>query len=311
MEKFLGISFIGRSDIATICKKRPILNICCVLVFSLLLVAFRAEAMPQKESNKSVLSSLFTRSSGNSTRWAVPSPSCFIRSACISDANFKKEFKNFVTFINTRYPTAQVPSAERLQRHVCHTLSSGGSNSADDLEVASATMGQWLATFLSYDYWSTQAGTNPYPTSPVWWCFLDSSTHYVITDTEEIDGATNIISTFDGLGKSLASGGAGFYVNQATVTDAYPITSLEPGVFAAQTFTNKELVSIDLTAPGTTKPLSQYQSLMKIQSHTTYPRRTISFIQETVNKLATIEWLGLCSVGCTNCTPGTICPLTS
>lgn len=311
MRKFLGIRFIGLPNVAAIVnfgQKRPIINICFLAAFSLLLVAFRTEAMPQQASNKSVLSSLFTKSSNStSSRWAVPSPSCFSRSACVADANFRQEFSGFVSFIQSRYPSAQVPSADRLQRHACNTLSPGSSRSADDLGVV--TMGQWLATFLSYSYWSTQAGMNPYPTSPVWWCFLDNSSRYVVSDTLEVDGTTNIIAQFNGLGKPVANGGAGFYVSQATVTDAYPVASLEPGVFAAQTYTNKELVAIDLAAPGTTKALAQYQSLMKIQAHATYPRRTISLIQETVNTLKTVEWLGLCSFACTNCAPGTLCPL--
>ena len=303
MKKFLDIRSIGHT----------IVNInTCLVAFSLLLVAPPTGAMPQKASDKPVLSSSFTKSSNfTSSKWAAPSPSCSSRSACVADTNFQQEFNGFVNFIHSRYPSANVPSAERLQRHACNTLSPGGSLSADDLEsndLDAARMGRWLATYLSYSYWSTQAGMNPYPTSPVWWCFLDNSSRYIVTDTEEVDGASNIIATFDGLGKPAANGGAGFYVKQAIITDAYPATSLDPGFYAAQTFTNKELVAIDLAAPGTTKPLAQYQSFMKIQAHDTYPRRTISLIQETVNKLATIEWLGLCSVACTNCAPGTICP---
>ncbi|CAM2977051.1 Uncharacterised protein [Legionella steigerwaltii] len=314
MRKFLGSRFIGRPIVATITnfgKKRAIISI-CLTALSLPLVAPDSEAMPQKTANKSVLSSPVTKfSNPASSRWAVPSPSCSSRPACVADANFQKEFTGFVNFIQSRYPSAKVPSAERLQRHACNTLSPGDSNSADDLEgndLDSAKMGQWLAAYLSYSYWSTEPGLTPYLTSPVWWCFLDNSSRYVVSDTEEVDGATNIIATFDGLGKPVANGGAGFYVSQAIVTDIYPITSLEPGVFSAQTFTNKELVAIDLAAPGTTKSLDQYQSLIKIQAHDTYPRRTISLIQETVNKLATIEWLGLCSFACTNCPPGTVCP---
>lgn len=300
MRKFLR-RFIGRPNVAMI------ESVCRLTAFSLLLAASQTEAMPKKDSNNQVLNSLFSTSS----HWAVPSPSCSSRSACIADTNFQAEFTGFVTFIHSKYPSAQVPSAERLQRHACHTLSSGGSSSADELEgddLDSVTMGEWLAAYISYSYWSTEVGMNPYPTSPVWWCFLDSSSRYIVTDSEEVDGATNIIATFDGLGKPAASGGAGFYVSQAVVTDSYPIASLEPGVFAAQTFTNKELIGIDFPASGTTKPLAQYQSLIKLQAHDTYPRRTISLIQETVNKLATIQWLGLCSAACTNCTPGTVCP---
>ncbi|CEG58662.1 hypothetical protein [Legionella fallonii] len=320
MKKFLGTGFIGRSAVAAIInfgKKRPIVKNCCLVAFSLLLMAFRTEAMPHKASNIAVLNSLFITSSNSPSRSsAVPSPSCSSRSACVADVNFQKEFTGFVNFIHSRYPSAQVPSAERLQRHACNTLSPGDSpsadDSADDLEVnygEAVPMGQWLAAYLSYSYWSTQPGMNPYPTSPVWWCFLDNSSSYVVSDTnEKFEGAANIIASFDGLGKPAANGGQGFYVNQAIVTDVYPAASLDQGSFAAQTFTNKELVAIDAAAPGTTKPLAQYQLLMKIQAHETYPRRTISSIQETINKLATIEWLGLCSISCTNCTPGTICP---
>ncbi len=314
MIEFLGIRFTGRPNVAAIVnfgKKRPIVNI-CLAALSLLLVASPTGAMSQKASNMSVLNSLFINPGNSMSKsLAVPSPSCFSRQACITDANFQQEFTGFVNFIHSRYPSAQVPSAERLQRHACNTLSPGGSHSTDDLGASNLEgmkMGQWLATYLSYSFWSTQPGMNPYPTSPVWWCFLDNSSRYVVTDTIEVNGATNIIANFDGLGKPAANGGAGFYVSQAIVTDAYPAISLEPGFYAAQTYTNKELVAIDLAAPGTTKPLAQYQSLMKIQAHETYPRRTISLIQEMINRLATIEWLGLCSIACTNCAPGTICP---
>ncbi|HAZ7572855.1 hypothetical protein OQJ02_14500 [Legionella sp. PATHC032] len=313
MREFLGIRFNGCPNFAAIVnfrKKKPIVST-CLAAASLFLMASTALAMP-KTSNMSLLSSLFIKpNNSDSKNLAAPSPSCFSRSACIADANFQQEFMGFVNFIHSRYPSAQVPSAERLQRHACNMLSPGGSHSAGDLEpkhLQAVKMEQWLATYLSYSFWITQSGMNPYQTSPVWWCFLDNSSRYVVTDTIEVDGASNIIANFDGLGKPAANGGAGFYVSQALLTDAYPGTSLEPGFYVAQTYTNKELVAIDLAAPGTTKPLAQYQSLMKIQVHETYPRRTISLIQETVNRLATVEWLGLCSFACTNCAPGTICP---
>lgn len=300
MRKFLGIRFIGY----------PFVSI-YLTAFSLLLGTPVTEAMPQKVSNQSVLSPPFIQSSNPmSSKWAFPSSSCFSRTACLEDANFQQEFRGFVNFVHSQYPSAHVPSAERLQRHACNMLAPGSSYSSDDLEandLEAVPMGQWLATSLSYSFWNTQVGMNPYPTSPVWWCFLDNSSRYIVTDTQETDGVINIIATFSGLGKPLATGGAGYYVSKADITDAYPAISLEPGFYGAQTYTNKELVAIDLVAPGTTKALDQYQLFMKIQAHDTYPRRTIALIQETVNKLAMLEWQGLCSVACTNCAPGEVC----
>lgn len=288
--------------------ERPIVNICCLAACSLLLVATHAEATPQKTPNKIELHSFLNKSSNaTSTKWAVPSSSCFSRSACVADPNFQQEFKNFVSFIQTKYPSAQVPSAAQLQQKACNTLSPPGSTTTPD--NLDAITSQWLASFLSYSFWVTEAGTNPYQTSPVWWCFLDNSSRYVVTDTREVDGGTNIIADYEGLGKSQASGGQGFYVNQVVVTDIYPVASLEPGVLAAQTYVQKELVVIDLAGAtaGTTKPLDQYTAIMKLQSHDTYPRKTISLINETINTLKTIEWVSLCTIACKNCAPGTVC----
>lgn len=302
MTKVLGIRFIGRSNVATIINFIK----CCFAGFLLLLVAFRAEAVPQNALNKSDLSSFMKSGNSTSTRWAVPSPSCSSRSACNSDANFRQEFNGFVNFVHSHYPSAHVPSAEQLQQRACKSLASGGTRNDDNND--SVSMDQWLTTFLSFSYWSTQAGMNPYQTSPVWWCFLDNSSKYVVTDVLEVNGANNIIANFDGLGKPAASGGAGFYVNQADLTEVYPAISLEPGFLATQSYVNKELVAIDLAAPGTTKPLAQYQALIKVKQHDTRPFLRIELIRETVNALKTIQWLGLCSFACVNCTPGTVCP---
>lgn len=155
MREFLGTRFTRPTNVAAIVnfgKKRPNVNI-CLAAFLILLVASPTGAMSQKASNMSVLNSLFINPSNSTSKnLAIPSPSCFSRQACITDANFQQEFTSFVNFIHSRYPSAQVPSAERLQRHACNTLSPGGSHSTDDLGASNPEgmkMGQWLATYLN------------------------------------------------------------------------------------------------------------------------------------------------------------------
>ena len=298
MKRFVGIKFFGvrfgESNVTVtnhLVKKKY--SHCSFAVASVLLIASYSEAMAQGGS--AVLQS------------AMPSSSCLTRSACLADENFRLEFTNFVSFVKNKYPNSSVPSADRLQRHACRMLAPPNGFDGSSL-VLDKSVDQWLASAISYSFWNTQPGMTPYQTSPVWWCFLDNSTKYTIPGVQESTGAAAIIGSFSGLGKPLANGGAGFYVNQAFTTELYPVESLEPKIYATQAFSKKELVAIDFAAPGTTKSLAEYQSLIKVKENTAYPLRTIASIKETVNSLSTIQWLGLCSFACVNCAPGTVCP---
>ena len=291
--KFLSIRFGESNIIATthLVKKRP--NLCSLAAASVLLAASYGEAMAQGGS--ALLQS------------GIPSSSCLTRSACLADENFRLEFTNFVNFAKNKYPNASVPTADRLQRHACRMLAPPNGFEGSSF-VLDKSVDQWLASAISYSFWNTQPGMTPFQTSPVWWCFLDNSSKYTIPGVQESTGTAAIIGSFSGLGKPLANGGAGFYVGQSFTTEIYPVDSLEPKIYATQAFSKKELVAIDFAAPGTTKSLAEYQSLIKVKENASYPLRTIASIKETVDRLSTIQWLGLCAFACVNCAPGTVCP---
>lgn len=292
MSEFLGIRFSGCPNLVV--NKWNSVKTWCLAAFSAFSVLPFADAFALDVS--------------------VRPQSCLTRQACNADENFRQEITAFVGFAKNKYPNATVPTADRLQRYACRMLAPRGNNdpvdSDEDLSpIGNQKMDKWLSGLLSYSFWSTQPGLTPYINAPVWWCFLDDNSRYIVTYSVEQVGASAIINNFKGLAKPLASGGAGFYVSRAIVTDIFLADSMDNKIAGAQSYTNKELVAIDFAAPGTTKSLEQYQAFLTMKDNNdAYPRRSIVLIQEVINTIKTVQWLGLCSFVCANCAPGTVCP---
>jgi len=262
------------------------------------------------------------------------SPSCFVNSACRSNAGFTATVAQFLASTALTSPNLALPSTACFQRFLCNILSkpSFGEMAEDDAAGGDAmhnpknqgkifmSLTDLFLKFLVTTYWITEVGTNPYPVPTFWWCFIDNNTVVAVTPGvvpgpsgwDIIKGVLNITNSYGGLGHSAASGGQGFYVSIVQLNGTWATVKQDPIIRTGHSRAFKQLVCIDICAggPGTTKTLDLYSLDIDVALHPwTYPKYTITHIMEIINLFQTLSWLGdlIPGVTCLNCPEGIQC----